>query len=140
MNKIELMDYIIDNGGATVDPVTREHVKADAWAVGIGKELYARTQSPEDFKRVLYEVTSEVVKMNADHNQYNPGTPDRYTVGAWIDDNKPGIIVLEPVELIKGTATAIYWGLKYHQTAIYHLKRHEVVNLYHVRQAVKRYA
>lgn len=140
MNKTELFNVILKDGGATVDPVTLDHVKVDAWAVGTGTEFHTTVDDFKDFKGNLYDVLLEVTARNVEHRQYNPETPERYKVGAWIDPDQTDIIVLEPVELIARTTAAIYWGLKYNQKSIYHLERGETIDLYTVRQAVKRYA
>jgi hypothetical protein len=140
VNFKDLYNAIIKEGGATVDPVTLEDVKINAWAVGTGSERLTPLNNFKDFKGDLYGVLIEVVARNIEHRQYNPGAPERFAIGAWIDPEQPDIIVLEPVALIARTAAAIYWGLKYSQTSIYHLERKEVLNLDTVRDAVKRYA
>jgi len=133
VNFTELYSGIINNGGATLEPHMFTEYSGDAWAVGCGSssEHYHRTADGSGDK--FTDALNKVATWATNYKRLG-GT---YKVGAWIDDHKPGVIVLEVSEVVTSTQDAIIKAINRYQSAIYHLGRGEYVSINAIIKAVQ---
>jgi hypothetical protein len=133
VNFKDLYNAIIKEGGATLNPSDFTKYTADAWAVGCGSssEQYHRIAdgAGDKFIDALNKVTTW-----AKNYKRLGGT---YKVGAWVDDNKPGVIVLEVAQIVHSTQDAIIKAVQRYQSSIYHLGRSEYVDVNAIIKAVQ---
>jgi hypothetical protein len=137
----DIMNAILTDGGITLNPSDFTEYKADAWAVGCGAshEHYHRIVdgAGDKFTDALNKVATWAGVLNEPYSVHAVKYGEPYKVGAWIDDHKPGVIVLEVSEVVTSTQDAIIKAVKRCQSSIYHLGSGEYVSLNAIIKAVQ---
>jgi hypothetical protein len=133
----ELYNDIINNGGATLNPHTFSDYTADAWAVGCGSmsEHYhiIADGAGDKFTDALNKVATWATNYENAHGY-------TYKVGAWIDDNKPGVMIIEVVQIVPSTQDAILKAIARYQSSIYNLGSGEYVSVNAIIKQAGQYA
>jgi hypothetical protein len=141
LNNKDILNAIFINGGATLNPSDFTEYQGNDWMVGLGSsyELYHRVNNGagDAFTNALKEVKNWCDRLNDKHSPHSVKHGERFKVGAWVDDHKPGVVVLEVSERIPDTERAIITAIKLYQSSIYHVGRREYVDVNAIIKAVK---
>ena len=140
----DIMNAILIDGGITLNPSDFTTYKGDAWAVGCGAfyEHYHRIVdgAGDKFTDALETVKRWAEVLNETHSIPAVKYGEPFKVGAWIDDNKPGVVVLEVAQIVHSTQDAILKGIARYQSSIYHLGSGEYVSLNAIIKQAAKYA